>query len=1032
MKAANLRYATAFISSTFTDMVHERNLMIYNVLPKVKKWALSHGIIFDVVDLRWGISDEQAKDLHHTIRICLQKVHESDPLFVCFLGERYGWIPDEKDFHQGMFERDISKYKNLSVTELEIIQALDSAFFESDPKLSVFLFRQALDFKGIPQNVKNKYTEEVSSGQLDALKENIAKVHPVIHYSAEFTEDRGNYALHNFSADNKLLEDVLVERLKALLTDRYQLTSDNFAHESELRRQQYYLKQVSLLPRVEQCHATMNRCLENVAEYHFGYIGMPSNSAICSQIAQFIMDQQAKGTHVIYRFLGIDDRIKTVKDMIVSFACELGSSERYRNDPLDALFFVKKELESTEDKVLLIVTGIPQQMLMECIHTFRGLKFNKILFFLETDDPDALLYYIDYTDDAFMELTRYLLAQKAKVLSDRQMDRILEFANKDYSRIKLLVTYLCAFASYETLDEMIAELCTLDNVSLTSRYLDRIVQIQDTHWPAGIMRDVLELLCHSPRPLTWEDIVNVICVSRRIDGEQEEKLMIREVDFSLAFARDYIDEYDSRFTVNDDTLKKVIMFTVIPEMQAPYNLIPNESELIGCLRTLYYYRLEIGDGFTENDARNFCEIIKFSSDSYFREMLLSNIIKKDEHFYTLAKALPQRELIDLFKTLALQSMGHDVESYFSMMMRKELQLEDVMGTTDGIVREKLFSVSRKTHPENEFLSYYSAVLSMKHEDLASLDGFSEYIHNSLSDAEMGKPYFMVPLSRRLKITGNNTTCFTMFDPNACSYVTRYCCCDNGFAIIGDVFTGEMEEAFGIPRDCGEIVATFYQERTMHIIFRKGVFTTIDLLGKKTDSYRFTQEGETIAWITHYPENGRQLAVVNDNCVAFYYALKQCGHIQFADGWKVLGAYGVPINKENFDALVVIAKNKADVPGYYLIDAKQKKVRSSVSLNAEEITHMSQDQKTGDIYLRMDDDLSLILRYRDENELELDVASGGPHYFDGSCRVVQRENDIDCNGQLVSGVDRITGCFATKKMYGFVSENNIIYCFDNGY
>ena len=71
MRNNRIKYATAFISSTFTDMKSERNLIMYSVLPRVKRWAFKRGIIFDIVDLRWGINNEQSEKLHQTMRICL-------------------------------------------------------------------------------------------------------------------------------------------------------------------------------------------------------------------------------------------------------------------------------------------------------------------------------------------------------------------------------------------------------------------------------------------------------------------------------------------------------------------------------------------------------------------------------------------------------------------------------------------------------------------------------------------------------------------------------------------------------------------------------------------------------------------------------------------------------------------------------------------------------------------------------------------------------------------------------------------------
>jgi hypothetical protein len=65
--ARNIRL---FISSTFRDMDQERELLIKQVLPELRKECLARAIFLSEVDLRWGITDEQSQ-AGDTIRICL-------------------------------------------------------------------------------------------------------------------------------------------------------------------------------------------------------------------------------------------------------------------------------------------------------------------------------------------------------------------------------------------------------------------------------------------------------------------------------------------------------------------------------------------------------------------------------------------------------------------------------------------------------------------------------------------------------------------------------------------------------------------------------------------------------------------------------------------------------------------------------------------------------------------------------------------------------------------------------------------------
>jgi len=81
-----------FISSTFRDMQEEREELVKNVYPQLKHFCMQRGIFLTIVDLRWGITAEQAQE-ERTIAICLHEIDRCRPYFVCLMGERYGWVP---------------------------------------------------------------------------------------------------------------------------------------------------------------------------------------------------------------------------------------------------------------------------------------------------------------------------------------------------------------------------------------------------------------------------------------------------------------------------------------------------------------------------------------------------------------------------------------------------------------------------------------------------------------------------------------------------------------------------------------------------------------------------------------------------------------------------------------------------------------------------------------------------------------------------------------------------------------------------
>jgi Domain of unknown function (DUF4062) len=97
-----------FVSSTFSDMRHERNALQAKVFPKLEQICLNSGFQFQAIDLRWGVSTEASLD-HLTMRICfdeLRRAQETSPKpnFLILLGDRYGWRPLPEEISAEEFE----------------------------------------------------------------------------------------------------------------------------------------------------------------------------------------------------------------------------------------------------------------------------------------------------------------------------------------------------------------------------------------------------------------------------------------------------------------------------------------------------------------------------------------------------------------------------------------------------------------------------------------------------------------------------------------------------------------------------------------------------------------------------------------------------------------------------------------------------------------------------------------------------------------------------------------------------------------
>jgi WD40 repeat protein len=81
-----------FLSSTFRDMHAERDHLNRLVFPEVRKRCQRLGADFIAVDLRWGITEEDARR-GSALELCLQEIDRCRPFFLGLVGERYGWSP---------------------------------------------------------------------------------------------------------------------------------------------------------------------------------------------------------------------------------------------------------------------------------------------------------------------------------------------------------------------------------------------------------------------------------------------------------------------------------------------------------------------------------------------------------------------------------------------------------------------------------------------------------------------------------------------------------------------------------------------------------------------------------------------------------------------------------------------------------------------------------------------------------------------------------------------------------------------------
>src|SRR5207237_8405123 len=85
-----------FLSSTFVDFFSERDYLAKKVFPRLRSQCRERGIEFTEIDLRWGLTDEDAEQ-GRILGTCFEEIDKSRPFFGGMVGDRYGWVPTAEE-----------------------------------------------------------------------------------------------------------------------------------------------------------------------------------------------------------------------------------------------------------------------------------------------------------------------------------------------------------------------------------------------------------------------------------------------------------------------------------------------------------------------------------------------------------------------------------------------------------------------------------------------------------------------------------------------------------------------------------------------------------------------------------------------------------------------------------------------------------------------------------------------------------------------------------------------------------------------
>lgn len=504
-----------FISSTFNDMHAERDYLVKRVFPELDEWCEERRLRLIDIDLRWGITEKDSMENKRVVEVCLANIDRCRPLFLCFLGQRRGWVPKREDISASTFENfpKLDSYLGSSVTEMEITHALidpmlNGSVFELRNRERAFFFLRESDYlqEITDPLLRNIYTNEgepdpVDSDQkLEELKERVrATGKTVFNYNATWKMEATTPELlapgkpesimcgrlTDFRCEGHELSDVIIEQLKetitALYPDRRPTGAENplqrelddqarflqFSKEGFIERTGEFDKIESYIENgdVRTCAIIANS-------------GMGKTSYLARLVERL---QTADKCNVIYRFIGTSAGSVSQASLLLSIADELSKRFGVNNNtislqkiietfpsmlakaaekkPLTVIIDAVNQLDTSLDDLSWIPAILPNNV--KFIYSFKlGEAAGDALHQkLENDGNTYIIHLKGFEDisDRYALVNRYL----SHYLKELDEDNIREIVTSDGAYnplfLKVILSELRVFGSHIGLHNRISE-----------------------------------------------------------------------------------------------------------------------------------------------------------------------------------------------------------------------------------------------------------------------------------------------------------------------------------------------------------------------------------------------------------------------------------------------------------------------------------------------------------------------------------------------------------------------------------------------
>ncbi|MFA5523143.1 MAG: DUF4062 domain-containing protein [Tissierellales bacterium] len=506
-----------FISSTFNDMHAERDYLIKSVFPKLSEWCMERKLRLVDIDLRWGITSEESDSLNNkVVEICLDNIDKCRPFFLCFLGQRRGWVPEKEDVALSTYEKIVDIDGSIgksSVTELEIMHALINPFEIKDSKTgkvtkhkrvrnALFLFRNSSYLDDMTNSygpLLNIYTNALAQSPekedqiLESFKNQLKlgtmeQVHKSMYewneYCCDFDKNQRTPELKSDKLGDSLcqgrltnfrikddaftdLKDYIFEGLTKAIEKEF---PENCSEKMDMSGDDELVQQEEFLHRNLHQFVGRNEEVGQLLEYVGGESKQPllvyANAGVGKTVlmANIIKLLSERGERICYRFCGVGDKSIRTQDLLSSIAEELHAGNCFDTDKI-------------ENEMDMSITGLinqPKQLIRFWKKIMKCLK-SKITIVIDSVNE------LEETLDSMAWIPNELSADSKMVISCKALDNekgFLRFQNRFNNLMELN-----SFSSLDIREQLIDEFLATYLKKLSDTDKNELLKIDATENP---------------------------------------------------------------------------------------------------------------------------------------------------------------------------------------------------------------------------------------------------------------------------------------------------------------------------------------------------------------------------------------------------------------------------------------------------------------------------------------------------------------------------------------------------------------------